>query len=47
LQNKINYYDTHESERRTIVEAGQKKVLAEMTSDKTWIKAFKHFGIIT
>lgn len=46
LHEKIAYYNTHEDERRKIVEAGKRKVLAELTSDKTWEKAFKTFNLI-
>ena len=46
LQEKINYYDTHEDERLAIVETGRRKFLYELTNDKMWEKAFKHFGLI-
>ena len=46
LQNKINYFDNHEDERRAIVEAGKKKVLSELTNDKMWQRAFENFKLI-
>jgi hypothetical protein len=46
LKDKINYYDTHEEERRAIVEAGKKKVIGELNVYRMWEKAFESFGLI-
>ena len=46
LNDKIEYFDTHESERAEIVANGKKKVLAELTNERMWENAFKAFGII-
>lgn len=46
MQDKINYYDAHEPERRAIVEAGKKKVIEELNVYEMWRKAFESFGLI-
>ena len=44
LQEKIEYYDTHEDARLAIVEAGKKKISEELTNDKMWRKVIEHIG---
>ncbi len=46
LADKIVYYDTHEEERKAIVEAGKKKVLSQLTNDIMWRRSFEAFGLI-